>query len=392
MPNVVGFTLPVPKLAVIGQESDTPNITGAVALSLPTPVMRAVGDSGSDANVAWALPTPTLQITGYVTAIANVAMALPSPTLVARGVTGLVGDVAMTLPSPTLDIRNPNAVTLTLPTPTLVSSGAPGVVGSVSLVMPTPTLQVVGKVPLVGVVDISLPAPKLVSSGFAGITGSVAMTLRGLALAVRGATGIVGGVSFELPIFDLDVEGFMPLIGVARLTLPHLQLQITGTESVAANFSTLAMHTETKALWQYDNFQFNSYAKFNGMYLAAGQGGLFTLGGDTDDGALIDAAARVGITDFGTSYLKRVDRAYVGYRTTGNLVIRVFTDEVHVRDYLLQTSLARGLHGNHTRIGKGLAARYWQFEVRNMHGSQFELNIIELKPTHLRRRIGGNDA
>jgi hypothetical protein len=50
------------------------------------------------------------------------------------------------------------------------------------------------------------------------------------------------------------------------------------------------------------------------------------------------------------------------------------------------------LHGNHVRLGKGLEARYWQFEVRNQGGAYFDLNTIELKPTKLRRRVGGRDA
>jgi hypothetical protein len=70
----------------------------------------------------------------------------------------------------------------------------------------------------------------------------------------------------------------------------------------------------------------------------------------------------------------------------------VFTDEVTQRDYLLTATGKSGLHGNHVRLGKGLVARYWQFEVRNQGGAAFELNAIELKPTQLRRRVGGGDA
>jgi len=152
------------------------------------------------------------------------------------------------------------------------------------------------------------------------------------------------------------------------------------------------MHTEAQALSQYDNFPFNSFARLGNVYLGASDEGVFAIGGDTDDGAIIAAAARVGISDFGTSLLKRVDRAYIGYRTDGNLIMRVITDEVNQRDYLVEASGASGLHGNHVRIGRGLRARYWQFEILNQNGADFELNMIELKPTRLHRRIGGGDA
>jgi hypothetical protein len=152
------------------------------------------------------------------------------------------------------------------------------------------------------------------------------------------------------------------------------------------------MQTQTRGLWQYTNWPFNSMARFNGVYLGASAEGLFVLAGETDNGAFIQAAARTGITDFGTSHLKRIDKCYVGYRTTGDCVIRVITDQVNVRDYLVTKYGQDGLHGNHTRIGRGVQARYWQFEIRNTLGCRFEFNAIELKPTGLRRRIGGGDA
>jgi hypothetical protein len=152
------------------------------------------------------------------------------------------------------------------------------------------------------------------------------------------------------------------------------------------------MHTEKQAFTTYTNFPFNSFAKFNDVWLGAADGGLFVLAGATDDGTFIDAAVRVGITDFSTSHLKRVARMYVGYRADGDMQLNVTTDENQTRSYALRSTGNSGIHGNHVRIGKGLKARYWQFELQNVDGADFELNTMEIKPDVLKRRIGGGDA
>jgi hypothetical protein len=152
------------------------------------------------------------------------------------------------------------------------------------------------------------------------------------------------------------------------------------------------MHTETLALSTYTNFSFNSMGRFNGAYLAASDDGLFVLDGSDDAGTPIDAYARLNESDLGTSHLKLVDRMYVGYRTSGgNLGLRVRADGV-VRDYRLVRSGNPNLHGAHVRLGMGVRARYFQFEVRNQSGADFDFNMMELKPTVLKRRVGKDDA
>lgn len=400
MANAVALALPVPTLRVIGLESDaTANIIGTVALTLPVPKISTSG-YGSDARtVALTLPVPTLSVRGSTQVAATVRLVLPAPTLQVQGNTALVGSVTLVMPMPRLSVVSNDKVSLTLPTPQIAISGIVGTVGNVRLTVPTPTLSVVGRVPFTANVGLTLPTPQLAITGTVGNVGSVNNTLRGLALAITGATGIIGSAHMTLPVPILDIQGYQQGIGSVTLALPMLLLQVTGQVGSATEaepdgdvLPAIVMQIETGALTEYTNFPFNSLAAFNGAYLGASAEGLFVLGGDTDNAALINAVARVGITDFGTSFLKRIDRCYVGYRTNGNLIVRVFTDEINVRDYLITAYGKGGLHGNHTRIGKGLAARYWQFEIRNQNGTQFQLNAIELKPTHLRRRIGGGDA
>ncbi|WP_158683566.1 hypothetical protein [Burkholderia sp. BE12] len=382
---VVALTLPRPTLSISGVGA-VPDVQA----TLPTPVLAITGAAGAAGAVVFSLPMLAIQ------AGAGTALTLPAPKLVISASVGVVGTVALALPTPTLAVASPSAVALTTPSLTLAASGTVGAAASVALSLPVPTLIIAGQAPVTAQVAAVLPVPQVSISGVAGAAGRADNTLRALALAAQGVTGTVGQATLTLPLVKLTASGYENVVGSVRLVLPHLQLVATGVEAGAAPAptasNTIVMHTEQMGVTTYSNFPFNSFAQFGGVYLAASSAGIFTLGGNTDNGALIQAAARVGITDFSTSHLKRVDRVYVGYRTDGNLVLRVFTDEVTQRDYLLTATGKSGLHGNHVRLGKGLVARYWQFEVRNQNGADFELNAIELKPTQLRRRVGGGDA
>lgn len=387
-PATVIVALPTPRLIIAG-----PGAIPDVIVTLPTPILAITGAQGATADTALTLATPTLAVTGLTSVAAQVRIALPTPTLAITGETAAVGNVQLTWPVPSLAIGSPAGVVASLPAPSLVTQGATGVVGGVTLTAPSAQLAAGGEVPFTANTAVSLPVPAIAVSGAVGIYGAAAATLRGLALAVDGYTGQLGQVTLTLPVFDVSVAGYTPLIGQVSLVLPSLRLVASGERpNATTGQGAIAMHTEALSLTTYSNFPFNSFAAFNGLYLAAGDNGIFALTGSTDNGAIIQAAARTGLTDFGTSFLKRVDRAYVGYRTNGDLLVRVFTDEVNIRDYRLTGSGATGLHGNHLRIGKGLGARYWQFEVQNMNGADFNLDLIEIKPTKLPRRVGGSDA
>ena len=389
-PGVVVMTLPVPSFMA----AQTARIFGA----LPTPTVTAAGYTGNIGDVSLTLPTLvwTLDVLGRDGALATADLTLPSPQVQVQGETGAVGSVSLQLPAPIFAANAPNAASMALPVPQLQAQGNTGLVGTVALTLAMPVLAVAGQAPFVATAAMTLPLPVVQIVGGAGVAAGVNAQLARFALSMSGATGVLGTVSMVLPVLRLTAAGYGQEIGSVVLQLPAMQLQVTGLVGTAAGAYggpvTVAMQTETLSLSTYSNYPFNSFAKFNGLFLGAAPTGVFALAGATDNGAQIDALARVGISDFGTSHLKRIDRIYVGYRADGNLVLRVFTDEVTQRDYLLQSSQRAGVHGNHARLGKGLVARYWQFEVRNQNGGDFSMDIIELKPTKLVRRVGGSDA
>ena len=151
------------------------------------------------------------------------------------------------------------------------------------------------------------------------------------------------------------------------------------------------MNTESRAVFTYDQWPFNSYAEFGGRHLAAGPDGIYLLAGDTDAGVPILAKVRTGLMDMGTSAKKRIESMYLGYSADGRMGLRVITTmpsgEKRAHDYVMKLRPADAATTNRIKIGRGHASRYYAFELSNVDGSDFTLNGAELLPMILDRRI-----
>lgn len=152
------------------------------------------------------------------------------------------------------------------------------------------------------------------------------------------------------------------------------------------------MNVRTAAMSELTNFKFNSFATIGGQTFAAGVGGIYQLGGDTDAGAEIDARVRLGLEDFGTSQLKRVPNAYIGYTSSGRLLLKTITTDGGTKKenwYSLKPRAATSPVENRFDIAKGLVARYWGWEITNIDGADFELDSLKVWPMVLQRRKSG---
>ena len=146
------------------------------------------------------------------------------------------------------------------------------------------------------------------------------------------------------------------------------------------------MNTETYGVTNYENFRFNSMCGFGGAYYATDGTKIYRLDGATDDGTAINAEISLGASDFGSAFLKRMERAYLGLRADGQMVLKVITDE-KVEDWYTLESVPSALGESHVKIGKGLKARYWRLALRNKGGSDFTLDSLRLIPLKLSRRV-----
>jgi hypothetical protein len=157
-------------------------------------------------------------------------------------------------------------------------------------------------------------------------------------------------------------------------------------------FSGWVINTETRATSEYTNFPFNSFAQFAGKCYGASEDGIYELTGDDDAGTPIDAFIRTGLMDFGSRQLKRMPDVFVGFSSASAtpLILKVITTtkDGKVEDwYDIVESPATATREGRFKVGRGLKAVYWQLELHNKGGADFDLDSIEWLPLALTRRI-----
>jgi len=163
-----------------------------------------------------------------------------------------------------------------------------------------------------------------------------------------------------------------------------MRLGVRGAPGGPEKWQVWVMNQETGATSRYDNFEFNSFAFFNGRYYGARADGVYLLEGDTDAGKRIMASISLGKFDFGTSAQKRVPNAFVGVASNGRMLLKVIVEQeeyVYVaRDY------GENLQTQRIDIGKGLKANFFEFELYNEDGEDFDLDSVEFVAVPLGRR------
>lgn len=150
-------------------------------------------------------------------------------------------------------------------------------------------------------------------------------------------------------------------------------------------------NTESRAFHTYRNFPFNSFFELGGHYYGATDEGIYLLEGEDDAGVPIDAMVRTGLMDLGTGLLKRMEAMYLGYRSTGQLLLKVVTTSDYGEKteswYSLDPQPADAFREGRIKVGRGLKSLYWGFELANVDGSDFEIDTLSMLPMILERRI-----
>lgn len=282
-----------------------------------------------------------------------------------------VTDVHATAPSSRLTatlVSTFNSIVGTASSPSLIALISSGVIITVRAAARAPVLVATLQNPAIITFAGTAFAPRM----SAQILSGNAMTFIGQA-----ASPIMAAAGYPAYI--------LTLAGVA----PHPRLSATLVAALAVDFRTWVLNTRKAVLTEYGpEFAFNSYAFFNGKVLACGAGGIVELGTQgLDNTTPITARARTGPDGFGSSVLKRLPRAYLGHRATGDLIFRTITAEGGTRSYLLAWNHSADLQQRRVPIGKGPKSRWFQIEIENIAGADFGINDVLLYPTALRRRV-----
>lgn len=238
--------------------------------------------------------------------------------------------------------------------------------------------------------DADIALPLFIALGTASSSSVINgdATLNPVTLSANGVAGNAATASLTLPLVNLSADGFASTVGAATIVLPLLQLSGTMTQVVASPvFSSVVLNTKTRAATTYSGMPFNSLCNFNGMVLAASSAGIVALVGNDDLGLSIDAVLKSGVSDFKEQALKRVFAGYAGYRSDGNLEVTLITDEHQEFIYSLDPRRINNLHPSKFKTGRGIKGAFWQWQLANQGGADFELDSLTLDAETLSRRV-----
>lgn len=101
---------------------------------------------------------------------------------------------------------------------------------------------------------------------------------------------------------------------------------------MALNTFGLVVNLLNVACSMYKGYDFNSLCvDKSGRLLAAGDGGIYEVGGDTDDGELIPAFFELPTNSFGSDKVKRIREVIVTGETDGELFVSTLVDDADNR-------------------------------------------------------------
>ena len=132
----------------------------------------------------------------------------------------------------------------------------------------------------------------------------------------------------------------------------------------------IVMNTLTGAVSEYTNFAFDSLTDTH----AGNATGLYTLGGDTDNGAEIVSEVVTGKTLWDSSLKKRLDHVYFSMKGegTGELIVRGEADDYRYAFPVRASGQSRATPG------KGIRENYLAFGFSNANGDAFTMDRIEV--------------
>lgn len=211
---------------------------------------------------------------------------------------------------------------------------------------------------------------KLVSmAGFGGIAGA---SMR-ISVLVSDSIALADGLATTLEAFEKLADG----------------VQFYATFRLGeAEYAGWVMNEGAAS--EYRNYPFNGFVNFAGKYYGTADDGFYLLEGEDDQGDPIEAWIKTALMDFGTGKLKKVPDVYVGFIGGNKMVLRVITTNAGVQtEHHYTTTVPAGdaMHNGRIEVGRGLESRYWQFQLCNVDGAEFELDDIVWRPVMLDRRI-----
>ena len=361
------------------------NLGGQNAADVTLPVWEVTG-SGS-ADYAW-LNLPSLIVSGDIGNDLTADLSLPLIGFSASGLTGFAFTSALTLPMLTVSVYGQDTVDASIPLWTTDADLLAGEIGDADNTLPSLDVAGTHYETAIYTSDVSLPILATDAYVVTGSYNTVALTLSAWLLAAEGVTGTISTGEVSIPVLTLDASGYPQYVGTVNIELPMLVLESAVYVAAVGTYKTFAINTRTLGLTEYQGLSINSFAKFNGVTLAATPTGIVALTGSVDGTAIIDASAKLARMHFGYEQLKRVKDVFVSYRSDSAMVLTVDLEGDTQYQYTIEPRGTTGLRNSRAKLGRKLKSKYWQLGLKNVDGADFDVDSMAFEPQELERKLG----
>lgn len=218
------------------------------------------------------------------------------------------------------------------------------------------------------------------------------MIANSLISVLMSSTGqVTGAISFDL-LMDAELSSTgqasttFDLDSAIEATILSVISARTSLGMGSAGDTCWVVNADTGASSRYEGFEFNSFATLDGQLYATREDGLYRVGADDDAGEPIRAMISLGRQTFGSTHLKGLTAAYLGVSSTDTMYLKVVVNDGNEYIYRARRN-DEFMKTQRIDTGKGLRANYFDFEIYNSDGSDFELDSVEFAPVQLSRRI-----
>lgn len=361
------------------------NVGGQDSAYLTLPSHTATGTGSADSAH---LRLPSLIVAGEVSNNLAADLTWPLFSVNADGLTGGAFKAALSLPMLRVSVYGQDTVDASIPLIGMDASAVTGDIGDADLALPSLGVSAEGYETPIYTSDVVLLALTTDAYVIAGSYNTSVLSLPALLLAADGVTGATATVEVSVPVLAVSAAGYPQYVGTVNIELPALMLEAAVYVTAAGTYKTFAINTRTLGLTEYRGLSINSFARFNGVYLAATPTGIVALTGDTDGTAIIEASAKLARMNVSSEQLKRVKEVFVSYRSGNAMMLTVDLEGDTQYQYVIEPRSTTGMRNSRAKIGRALKSKYWQIGVKNVDGADFDVDSLAFKPQELERKLG----
>lgn len=199
----------------------------------------------------------------------------------------------------------------------------------------------------------------------------------------RGNTALQTSVEllYRLQPGAMSALGISDTVGVfsGEYALPKTYLILSKQTS-----KVVVINLDNFEITEYDNWDFNDIIEVDGQYYGLSDSGLYLMDQATDNGTNIAAHFATIKSDLTITNMKNVHDVYLGF-DGGNMEIELMIDNGISGVAAVTAPVDAG--NKRGRFGRGYKMKYVGVRTRNVSGSDFVVDNLEMIVSKLRRRI-----